>query len=72
MSKQADKAQADYVVENHGTIWMFQPMNDQAAKNLKEGVDEAAIWMGTALAVEHRYGGDLVEQLRAEGWRVEG
>lgn len=61
----------DYIVENHGTIFLFLPMNSEAKKNLVDNVEDTAGWMGDALAVEHRYAHDLVKQLREEGWVVE-
>lgn len=61
----------DYIIENHGTIFLFRPQNEAAAKNLRDNVEDTAGWMGTALAVEHRFAFDLAKQLREEGWVVE-
>ena len=61
----------DYIVENHGTIFLFHPQNDAAEQNLRDKVEDTAGWMGKALAVEHRYAFDLAQQLIEEGWVVE-
>ncbi len=62
---------ADYIVENHGTIFLFLPQNEAAKQNLIDNVEDTAGWLGDALAVEHRYAYDLAEQLLKEGWEVE-
>lgn len=60
----------DYIVENHGSIFLFRPQTPAAEKNLRDNVEDTAGWMGNALAVEHRYAFDLAKQLQAEGWVV--
>jgi hypothetical protein len=61
---------ADYFVENHGTIFLLRPANEQAKLNLEENAEEGAQWLGSALAVEHRYIRSLIERLESEGWEV--
>jgi len=61
---------ADYQVSGGGSLFIITPLNDAAKENLESGLsDEAQFWAG-GVAVEHRYIGDLVEQLRGEGWVV--
>jgi hypothetical protein len=58
----------DFVVENHGNIFLFYPRNDLARKHLHEVTDGQ--WLGGALAVEHRYARDLAQALLDDGWEV--
>lgn len=62
---------ADYIIENHGTIFLVVPQTTEAQDNLREHAQEGAQFFGRALAVEHRYIGDLAAQLAAEGWEVQ-
>jgi hypothetical protein len=60
----------DYVVTDHGSVFLVQPTNDAAKHNLEEHLGDDAQWFGGALAVEHRYIENLVAELRDEGWTV--
>jgi hypothetical protein len=71
MGEDTKKAAADYAVENHGTLFLFRPLTEEARENLANNVGEEAQWFGGALVVEHRYALDLAARLRGEGWVVE-
>lgn len=61
----------DFEFENHGTIWIVQPMNASALKHLRANANtESWQWMGSGLAVDHRYAEQLAEQLEADGFAV--
>lgn len=60
----------DYTVENHGSLFLLRPTHGAARENLEEHTGDEAQWFGGALAVEHRYIGPLVNQLREHGWEV--
>ena len=60
----------DYAVENHGTIFLVRPMNNQAAQNLDVNVGDDGQFFGGALVVEHRYIAEFVEKLQTEGWII--
>lgn len=62
---------ADYIVENHGTIFLVVPQTNKAQANLRDHAQEGAQHFGRALVVEHRYIADLVAQLQQEGWTVQ-
>jgi hypothetical protein len=62
---------ADVTVENHGSIFLFRPMNDAARQHLEENVSDGAQWFGGALAVEPRYAGALAQALIEDGMEVE-
>ena len=61
----------DYEISGGGSIFIVIPLSAEARENLENGVGEARWWAG-GVAVEHRYLGSLVEQLREEGWSVRG
>lgn len=60
----------DYFVANHGSLFLFTPLNRRAERHLKAHVASDAQWMGNALAVEHRYALPLAEQLQSDGFAV--
>jgi len=60
----------DIRIENHGSLALFRPLNDEARAHLEENVSEEAQWFGGALAVEHRYVVGLAEALQGEGYEV--
>ena len=59
---------ADYTVENHGSIVLIRPTTDSARTWLVDHTDGQ--WFGGALAVEPRFVADLVEGLQADGYDV--
>lgn len=64
----------DFTVTNQGTIWMFTP-NTPAAQELARSPDfglESWQWIGAKFAVDHREGLWLAQQLRDDGFSVEG
>ena len=60
----------DFVVANHGSIFLVDPQSDSARSHLIEHVSDDAQWYGGTLVVEHRYIGDLINQLVEDGWVV--
>lgn len=61
----------DYTVENHGSIYLLRPVNDQARQNLDEHTGDEAQFFGDALVVEHRYIAPLCKQLQQEGFIIQ-
>lgn len=61
---------ADFLFENHGSIWLVRPQNEEARQHLEDHTAEDAQWLGNALAVEHRYVPGLAEGLNNEGYSV--
>jgi hypothetical protein len=68
--KMTSTASADYEVSGGSSVFILTPLNDAAKSNLEENVGEETLWFAGGIAVEHRYIGNLVEQLREEGWSV--
>lgn len=64
-------ASADYTVSNEGSLFLLRANTDDSLEWLRRHVDDEAQWMGRAVAVEHRYITDLIEQLREDGFTVE-
>ena len=50
----------DIAVENHGSLFLLQPLTTSAADWLHEHVADDAQWFVTALVVEPRYVADIV------------
>lgn len=63
-------AQADFEVYGGGTVYMLSPLNANAKEFLYERLGDEAQFLGEAVAVEHRYIGAIVDDLRAEGFLV--
>lgn len=61
---------ADFTIQNEGSIYLFRPLTPAAAAHIEENVSEEAQWFGGALVVEHRYAGDLAAQLQEEGFTL--
>ena len=57
----------DFSVENHGSIFLVHPLTDAAREWISENVAPDSQFWGRALAVEHRFIGDLVRGARADG-----
>ena len=67
--------QVDYRFEDHGSIFLCQPLTGCAKDNLDEGCDAVLgtfhIRMGDALVVDARFVNDVAKQLTDKGWIVE-
>lgn len=61
---------ADYVFENHGSVWLCRPSSDAALTHLHKHTADA-LWWSSALVVEPRYVMDLAASLEADGYRTE-
>jgi hypothetical protein len=58
---------ADVLVENHGSIFLFQPLTPVAEEWLEENLEGEVTYLQGALVVEPRYAGDLAEGMTADG-----
>jgi len=50
----------DFRVKNEGTIWLFEPVTEQATDWVNDNV-LTCDWWGNSFVVEHRYGPPLLE-----------
>lgn len=64
------KQEADFEIENHGSIFLFRPLNDNASEHIRERTGEEAQWFGGALVVEHRYAKEMAENLYEAGFKL--
>jgi hypothetical protein len=62
---------SDFKIENHGSIYICRPLNEDALHHLQDNLHEDSQWFGGGLAVEPRYVYNLAQDLTANGWRVE-
>ena len=58
---------SDFIVENHGSIFLLRPVSPAASEWVSERIPEDAQWFGDAVAVEHRYIGDIVDGIQNDG-----
>ena len=61
---------ADFFVENHGTIFMLQPLTLAATSWVQDNLPEDQMTFGIAVVVEHRYVADIVRGAMADGLEV--
>jgi hypothetical protein len=61
----------DISIENHGSLFLLQPLNENASDWLHEHVAEDAQWFVSALVVEPRYVADIVCGAIADGLKVQ-
>jgi len=60
----------DFRIQNHGSIFLFDPQNTRAKNYLDENISREALWFGEALVVEPRYARDLATALQREGFQL--
>ena len=63
--------QPDFLVENHGTVFLLQPLTPAANSWVEENLPEDRLTFGHAVVVEHRYIADIVAGAQADGLEVE-
>lgn len=61
----------DFILENHGSLWLCRPQSSRAARHLARNVSPEAQWYAGALVVEPRFVDNLAEGLRDNGWEVQ-
>ena len=61
----------DFLVENHGSIFLLQPLTPAAESWIEEFLPQYRITFGSAVVVEYRYIADIVEGIRNDGLAVQ-
>lgn len=61
----------DVVVTNHGSVFLFDLRTEAAREWVEANVHEERSYLGTALAVEHRFARDLARVMRDDGLNIE-
>lgn len=59
--------QPDFLVENHGTIFLLQPLTPAALSWIEEHLPEDRLTFAGAVVVEHRFIADIVRGAIADG-----
>jgi hypothetical protein len=59
--------QSDFLVENHGTVFLLRPLTPAANAWVKENLPENHLTFGHAIAVEHRFIVDVVRGAQNDG-----
>jgi hypothetical protein len=59
--------QPDFFVENHGTIFLLQPLTPAANSWIEENLREDRLTFGGAVVVEHGYIADIVRGVQNDG-----
>lgn len=73
MSKTRKGTIADFLVTGEGsgtTVFLLHPRTDAAREWVADHLPEDAQRLGNAIAVEHRYIGDIVDGARNDGLAV--
>ena len=63
----------DFLVEDHGSIFLLIPLNDYAQAWVKDNLDPGGSfqpYFPTAVVIEHRYISDIVQGIRNDGLAV--
>ena len=59
---------ADIIVENHGSVFTFEPQSDTAREWVADNVQlEGWQWTGPAFTVDHRFAYDLAQGMLNDG-----
>jgi len=61
---------SDFLVENHGSIFLLQPLTPAAESWIEQFLPQDRITFGSAVVVEHRYIADIVDGIRNDGLAV--
>ena len=57
----------DFIVENHGSIFLLQPLTSAANSWISEHLPEDRMTFGGAVVVEHRYIWAILEGIQFDG-----
>jgi hypothetical protein len=66
-----NEAALDFRVENHGSIFLLQPLTPAANSWVDEHLPEDRLTFGGAVCVEHRYIRDIVTGIIGDGLSVQ-
>ena len=62
--------QHDFVVENHGSIFLLRPRTEAAREWINEHLPEDATTFAEAVVVEHRYIVSIIDGLKDDGLTI--
>jgi hypothetical protein len=58
---------ADFIVENHGSIFLLRPLTPAAHSWIESNLPEDRLTFGNAVVVEHRYIAEIVRGAQTDG-----
>jgi hypothetical protein len=61
---------ADFTVQNEGSIFLLRPHTQSANDWIGEHIPDDAQFFGNAVVVEHRYIADIVAGIQSDGLEV--
>lgn len=64
------KQEVDVQVSGGGTVYLFEPLTEAAKEWIEANVGGEMQWLGSALAVEHRYAAALAVGMLNDGLKV--
>ncbi len=62
----------DFLLSDHGSLFLLQPLTSHAWAWIAHHIDADAPRMGSAVAIERRYVGPIVEGIAGDGLIVAG
>ena len=60
----------DFRVENHGSVFLLQPLTPAGNSWISEHLPEDAQWFGNGVVVEHRFIWAILEGIQSDGLEV--
>ncbi len=66
-NQESNEAGPDFLVENHGSVFLLQPLTPAADSWVDEHLPEDHITFGSAVCVEHRFIRDIVTGILGDG-----
>lgn len=60
----------DFSVENHGTIYLLRPRSQAAEAWVDDNLPRDVMYFGDAVAIEHRYIGDIADGIINDGLSI--
>jgi hypothetical protein len=62
----------DFAVHNEGSIFLLEPLSDDAQNWIEEHIPGDAQYFGNSVAIEHRYVIDVIDGIHADGYTIQG
>jgi len=68
----AEARKADFTVQGNpgDTVFLLCPQSEAASAWIEEHIPEDATYLGSAVAIEHRYIQDIIQGIQSDGLEV--
>ena len=57
----------DYILTDHGSLWLIEPCNPQAAATLKQRAENVQ-WLGNCILLDCKLVEEFRQRLEKDGW----